>query len=206
MCGIAGLVDLSATRRAPPEMLDRMGCALFHRGPDDEGRFDGDGVGLINRRLSIIGLADGRQPMTNEDGSVVAVFNGELFDYPEAKRLLESRGHRFKTHCDAELIPHFWEEYREGMFERLRGQFALALCDRRQRCVVLARDRFGILPLYWSRPGRTFEGSIRSFTSSQCPDRPRASKESRRCSRGTIFASRSAQPRIGRLGSGPSGQ
>jgi asparagine synthase (glutamine-hydrolysing) len=151
MCGIAGLADLSGTRPLPAGVLDRMADALFHRGPDDEGGFESDGVGLVNRRLSIVGLADGRQPIASEDGHVVAVFNGELFDYPEAKHLLETKGHRFKTHCDAELIPHFWEEYREGMFERLRGQFALALYDRRQRCLVLAKDRFGILPLYWSR-------------------------------------------------------
>src|SRR4029450_8092659 len=132
MCGIAGLADLSGPRPLPAGVLDRMADALFHRGPDDEGSFEGDGVGLVNRRLSIVGLADGRQPIANEDGHIVAVFNGELFDYPGAKRLLETKGHRFKTHCDAELIPHFWEEYREGMFERLRGQFAFALYDRRQ--------------------------------------------------------------------------
>ena len=150
MCGIAGIIDVTGGRKVPPGVLDRMADALFHRGPDDEGRFEIDGVGFVNTRLSILGLGDGRQPMSNEDGSVVAVFNGEFFDYPEAKQLLETKGHRFKTHCDTELIPHLWEEYQEGMFERLRGQFALALYDRGQRCVVLARDRFGILPLYWT--------------------------------------------------------
>ena len=127
-----------------------MADALRHRGPDDEGYFAADGVGLASRRLSIVGLADGHQPIGNEDGSVVTVFNGELFDYPEVKSQLESKGHRFATHCDTELIPHLWEERQEGMFESLRGQFALAVYDRRRRRLVLARDRFGICPLFWS--------------------------------------------------------
>jgi asparagine synthase (glutamine-hydrolysing) len=164
MCGIAGLVDLSGTRTPPAAILRRMAGALAHRGPDDEGFFASAGVGLANRRLSIVGLEDGKQPLTNEDGSVVAVFNGELFDYPEAKRALEARGHRFRTHCDAELIPHLWEEHREGMFVRLRGQFAVALYDARERSVILARDRFGIVPLYWTRQ-RAAEGDWLLFSS-----------------------------------------
>ena len=112
------------------------------------------GLGLASRRLSIVGLADGRQPITNEDGSVSVVFNGELFDYPEMRGRLEGRGHRFATHCDTELIPHLWEDHGEGMFEHLRGQFALALWDQRQRRLILARDRFGICPLFWTRQGR----------------------------------------------------
>lgn len=154
MCGIAGLVDLSAERPLPPGALQRMADALFHRGPDDEGYLQRGGLGLANRRLSIVGLADGWQPVANEDGSVVAVFNGELFDYPEVKRVLEGRGHRFATHCDTELIPHLWEEYQEGMLERLHGQFALALFDAARRRVVLGRDRFGIIPLYWTVQSR----------------------------------------------------
>ena len=98
-----------------------------------------------------MGLADGRQPIGNEDRTILVVFNGELFDYPEKRKVLESRGHRFATHCDTELIPHLWEDYQEGMFEHLRGQFALALWDQRQRRLILARDRFGICPLYWTR-------------------------------------------------------
>src|SRR6185436_9852636 len=109
-----------------------------------------DGVGLANRRLSIVGLKDGRQPIYNEDRSVVVVFNGEFFDYPEVKTKLEAKGHQFRTHCDTEIIPHLWDDHQEGMFEHLRGQFALALWDRRRHCLILARDRFGICPLYWS--------------------------------------------------------
>jgi asparagine synthase (glutamine-hydrolysing) len=150
MCGIAGLVDLSGTRPLPSGALQRMAGALVHRGPDDDGYLQCDGVGFANRRLSIVGLADGRQPIANEDGTAIAVFNGELFNYPEVKRVLEGRGHRFSTHCDTELIPHLWEEHGEHMLERLHGQFALALYDSRQRRVILARDRFGIIPLYWT--------------------------------------------------------
>jgi asparagine synthase (glutamine-hydrolysing) len=125
--------------------------ALFHRGPDQDGFLEQPVLSLGSRRLSIVGLADGRQPISNEEGTIFVVYNGELFDYPEKRRVLEGRGHRFATHCDTELIPHLWEEYQEGMFEHLRGQFALALWDQRQCRLILARDRFGILPLYWTR-------------------------------------------------------
>jgi len=151
MCGIAGIVDLRGHRPVPAGRLRRMADAMVHRGPDDEGYFTTDGVGLANRRLSIVGLADGRQPITNEDGSVVVVFNGELFDYPELKAALETKGHRFSTHCDTELIAHLWEEHEDRLVDHLRGQFAFALWDQRRRRLVLARDRFGICPLYWSR-------------------------------------------------------
>ena len=151
MCGIAGIVDLRGNRPVPAGLLRRMADALIHRGPDDDGYFQADGLGLANRRLSIVGLADGRQPITNEDGSVVVVFNGELFDYPELKPVLEARGHRFATHCDTELIAHLWEEHQDQLFEHLRGQFAFAVWDQRRRRLVLARDRFGICPLFWSR-------------------------------------------------------
>ena len=151
MCGIAGIVDLRHQRSVPVDRLRRMADAMIHRGPDDDGYFEGAGLGLANRRLSIVGLADGRQPITNEDGSVVVVFNGELFEYPELKPVLEARGHRFATHCDTELIAHLWEDHQEGTFERLRGQFAVAVWDQRRRRLTLGRDRFGICPLYWSR-------------------------------------------------------
>src|SRR5436309_2740237 len=114
MCGIAGIVDLSGCRQVPPGALRRMADALVHRGPDDEGYFEGDHVALANRRLSIVGLADGHQPIGNEDASVIAVFNGEFFDYPEKKKALETKGHRFATRCDTELIPHLWEDHQEG--------------------------------------------------------------------------------------------
>ena len=151
MCGIAGIVDLSGQRPVPAGILQRMADAIIHRGPDEDGYFEAPGLGLANRRLSIIGLADGKQPLYNEDRSVAAVFNGEFFDYPEIKHKLQGRGHRFATHCDTELIPHLWEDHQEGMLGHLHGQFALACFDAKQRRLVLARDRFGICPLYWTR-------------------------------------------------------
>jgi asparagine synthase (glutamine-hydrolysing) len=127
-----------------------MADAIVHRGPDEDGYLEESGVGLANRRLSIVGLFDGKQPIYNEDGSVVTVFNGEFFDYPEVKARLEAKGHVFRTHCDTELIPHLWEDHQEGMFDHLRGQFAIAVWDRKRRVIVLARDHFGICPLYFS--------------------------------------------------------
>src|SRR5262249_61865831 len=106
------------------------------------------GMALVASRLSIVGMLDDRQPISNEDGSVTVVFNGELFDYPEVRAQLKARGHRLRTHCDTEILPHLWEDHGEGMLEQLRGQFAFALWDARQRRLVLARDRFGICPLY----------------------------------------------------------
>src|SRR5215472_2329186 len=102
-----------------------MAAALLHRGPDEGGFLERPGLGLASRRLSIVGLSDGRQPVANEDGSVSVFYNGELFDYPERRAALEGKGHRFATHCDTELIPHLWEDHGEEMFEHLRGQFAL---------------------------------------------------------------------------------
>jgi asparagine synthase (glutamine-hydrolysing) len=151
MCGIAGIIDLESRRPVPAGVLPAMAQALVHRGPDEDGFLEGPGLGLASRRLSIVGLADGRQPIANEDRSVHVVYNGELFDYVERRAELEARGHRFQTHCDTEVIPHLWEDHQEAMLERLRGQFALALWDRRRQRLVLARDRFGICPLYWTR-------------------------------------------------------
>jgi asparagine synthase (glutamine-hydrolysing) len=153
MCGIAGIIDLSASRPVPQGILKRMADAIIHRGPDEDGYLEEPGVGFANRRLSIVGLADGKQPIYNEDRSVVTVFNGEFFDYPEVKAKLEAKGHVFRTHCDTEIIPHLWEDHQEGMFGHLKGQFAIALWDRRRRCIILARDRFGICPLFFSTQG-----------------------------------------------------
>src|SRR5262245_29232934 len=151
MCGIAGMADLTGRRPVPDEALRAMQEALFHRGPDEGGVLVRPGLGLASRRLSIVGLADGQQPMSNEAGDVFVVYNGELFDYPELRADLQARGHRFRTRCDTEVLPHAWEEHGTGMFERLRGQFAFALWDARRRRLVLGRDRFGICPLYWTR-------------------------------------------------------
>lgn len=146
-------MDLAGRRSAPEGMVERMSRALIHRGPDEEGFLKLPGIALASRRLSIVGLADGQQPMSNEDKNVFVVFNGELFDFPEKRAELTSRGHRLHTHCDTEIIPHLWEESQEKMFERLRGQFAIALYDERRHQLTLGRDRFGISPLYWTRQG-----------------------------------------------------
>lgn len=150
MCGIAGMMDLTGRKPAPAEVVRRMAAAIVHRGPDDDGFFDRAEVSLGNRRLSIVGLADGKQPLANEDGSVHVVFNGELFDYPEQRKDLESRGHVFRTHTDTELLPHLYEEHGEKFFEKLRGQFAVALWDEREKRLLLGRDRWGICPLFWT--------------------------------------------------------
>ena len=153
MCGIAGIIDLTQQRAVPDKIVRRMARAIVHRGPDEEGFFFQPGVALASRRLSIVGLADGQQPVTNEEANVVVVFNGELFDHLEKRAELAARGHRLVKHCDTEVIPHLWEEHQRGMFERLRGQFAIALWDQRGRRLLLGRDRFGICPLYWTRQG-----------------------------------------------------
>jgi asparagine synthase (glutamine-hydrolysing) len=176
MCGIAGLVNLTGTGPVPAGVLRNMARAILHRGPDEDGFFEQEhAVGFASRRLSIVGLFDGRQPISNEDGQVTVVFNGELFDYPEVRAQLEGKGHRFRTHCDTELLPHLWEDHGEGMLEKLRGQFAVALWDQRRRQVILARDRFGICPLFWSRQGDwlLFASEIKALMASgMVPIRP----------------------------------
>jgi len=164
MCGIAGIVNLSGPAPVDAAALRRMADAIYHRGPDEDGEFSRPGLGMASRRLSIVGLADGRQPIYNEDRSIAVVFNGELFDYPERKADLQSRGHVFRTHCDTELLPHLWEEQGEDMLARLRGQFAFALWDERKQQLTIARDRFGICPLYWTRR-QTANGELLLFAS-----------------------------------------
>ena len=154
-----------------------MARAILHRGPDEEGFLVRPGLALAARRLSIVGLADGQQPVFNEDHSVSVVFNGELFDYVERREELKARGHQFVTHCDTELIPHLWEDHGEKMWERLRGQFAIALWDERKRQLQLGRDRFGIAPLFWTRQGdwllfaSEIKGLLASGMVSPRPDR-----------------------------------
>lgn len=147
MCGICGIVDPAA---APDlEVVGRMRERLVHRGPDDDGLFSDGPVALAARRLSIIDLHGGHQPIASEDGEVVVVQNGEIYNHRELRAELERAGHRFATACDTEALVHAYEEWGEGFLERLRGMFALAIWDRRQRRLLLARDRFGIKPLYY---------------------------------------------------------
>src|SRR3954451_15853494 len=151
MCGICGLV--SAERAADVEAVARMSGRLVHRGPDDDGLFCEGQAALAARRFSIIDLAHGHQPIENEDKSAVVVQNGEIYNYRALKRHLEGRGHRFATACDTEVLVHAYEEWGDSFLERLRGMFAIALWDKRRRRLLLARDRFGIKPLYYRHAG-----------------------------------------------------
>jgi asparagine synthase (glutamine-hydrolysing) len=147
MCGICGVV--SASGSVDPERIARMGATLVHRGPDSAGEFVDGAVALAARRLSIIDLETGDQPIANEDGTLHVVQNGELYNYRELRRELERAGHTFRTHGDTEVLLHLYEQHGDGFAERLRGMFAVAIWDSPRRRLVLARDRFGIKPLYY---------------------------------------------------------
>jgi asparagine synthase (glutamine-hydrolysing) len=150
MCGIVGIIDLNGKAGIPRELIARMNETQHHRGPDAGGLHFEPGVGLGHRRLSIIDLSTGQQPLFNEDGSVVVVFNGEIYNYqaliPELTRL----GHVFRTRSDTEVIVHAWEEWGEACVTRFRGMFAFALWDRNRQTLFLARDRLGVKPLYYA--------------------------------------------------------
>jgi asparagine synthase (glutamine-hydrolysing) len=148
MCGIAGIVHHDHHRPVAAATVHDMCAALQHRGPDDEGIHVADGVGLGMRRLSIIDLAGGHQPIFNEDRSKVIVFNGEIYNYRELRRDLIARGHEFRTQSDTEAVLHLYEDDGVRCVDRLRGMFAFAIWDSRAHSLFLARDRFGIKPLY----------------------------------------------------------
>jgi asparagine synthase (glutamine-hydrolysing) len=149
MCGICGVLRRGAD--ADPSALEAMNAALAHRGPDDQGTFVDGPAGLAARRLSIIDLEGGHQPIANEDATLHVVQNGEIYNHAELRRELEGRGHAFRTRCDTEVLVHLYEEHGPDFVERLRGMFAIALWDGRRRRLLLARDRFGIKPLYVHR-------------------------------------------------------
>jgi asparagine synthase (glutamine-hydrolysing) len=152
MCGIFGAVGSNIRR----EEVERSTNLLSHRGPDDFGCFMGEGVGLGHRRLSIIDLEGGHQPMFNEDRSLCIVFNGEIYNFPDLEAHLISKGHQFRTRSDTEAIVHAYEEWGEECVQRLRGMFAFAIWDTRQSKLFLARDRFGIKPLFYGEHGDKF--------------------------------------------------
>ncbi|MBI4609209.1 MAG: asparagine synthase (glutamine-hydrolyzing) [Candidatus Rokubacteria bacterium] len=152
MCGIAGIASFGG-RPVSVDEVRAMCDALVHRGPDDNGFYAGPGVALGMRRLSIIDLETGRQPIRNEDGSVWVVFNGEIYNFRELRRELEQRGHRFYTATDSETIVHLYEEDGARCVEKMRGMFAFAVWDARRRQLLLARDRLGIKPLYYAELG-----------------------------------------------------
>lgn len=149
MCGIAGIARRDGPAPSVP-VLERMAAALYHRGPDGYGLYTGARVGLAHARLSIIDVVGGAQPLTNEDGAIVVIFNGEIYNYVELRRELAALGHRFRTESDTEVLVHGWEEWGEEMLHRLNGQWAIALHDRRDGSLFLARDRFGIQPLFYA--------------------------------------------------------
>jgi len=160
MCGIAGLVSSQGLTPQDRELVHAMLCSLAHRGPDDEWSLADDRAIVGARRLSIIDLDSGRQPVTNEDGSVWVTQNGEIYNYVELRIELERRGHVFSTQGDTETIVHLYEEHGERFVDHLRGMFAIAIWDRRERRLLLARDRLGKKPLYWRlAQGRLTYGS-----------------------------------------------
>jgi asparagine synthase (glutamine-hydrolysing) len=147
MCGICGIA--SSRDAIDPERLRAMTGTLVHRGPDSEGAHVDGPVGIAARRLAIIDLTGGDQPIANEDGNVVVVQNGEVYNYRELMHELERAGHRFRTRCDTEVLVHGYEQWGAKLWERLRGMFAVAVWDAPARTLTLARDRFGIKPLYY---------------------------------------------------------
>jgi asparagine synthase (glutamine-hydrolysing) len=150
MCGIVGKINFDRDHPVAPQEMAQMAATLAHRGPDGEGTWVEGNVGLAHRRLSIIDLSCGaNQPMSNEDGSVWITFNGEIYNFQELRQELELRGHTFRTHSDTEVIVHAYEDYGRDCVERLRGMFALAIWDRRDRTLFLARDRVGKKPLFY---------------------------------------------------------
>src|SRR5262249_25696286 len=171
MCGIAGVV--SATRESNiNEALVRQMCdQIVHRGPDDEGIYVADGAGLGMRRLSIIDLAGGHQPIFNEDRSAWIVYNGEMYNFPELYKELVSRGHQFRTKSDTEVIIHLYEEMGSDFVQRIRGMFGLAIYDKTKRKLILARDRLGKKPIHYAlHKGKLYFASEIKSILAVCPE------------------------------------
>jgi asparagine synthase (glutamine-hydrolysing) len=151
MCGILGFINPDQQQRADEQTARAMAAAIIHRGPDDEGFYFNKHVALGMRRLSIIDLAGGQQPISNEDGSVWVVFNGEIYNFAELRAQLSKRGHQFRTHSDTEVIVHLYEDYGDELVQHLNGMFAFALWDERRQRLLIARDRMGEKPLYFTQ-------------------------------------------------------
>lgn len=162
MCGIAGFINTSKDKN---KVIKAMTDKIIHRGPDAEGFYVDNDIALGHRRLSIIDLSKGDQPIYNEDKSVVVIFNGEIYNYLELKTELKKKGHKFKTNCDTEVLVHGYEEWKENMPKKLRGMFAFAIYDIKNKTLFLARDNFGIKPLYYYENNNTFmfASEIKSF-------------------------------------------
>ena len=171
MCGIAGFIDAQCSYDNAVQLIDRMCKVIRHRGPDDQGVWVGDGMAVGMRRLSIIDLVGGHQPIFNEDQSVLVVFNGEIYNYRELRHLLEERGHHFQTTSDTEAIVHAYEEYGDDCVKQLRGMFTFAIWDRKRQRLLAARDRFGKKPLnyYWDGQRLIFGSEIKSLLEAAIP-------------------------------------
>ncbi len=155
MCGITGIVQLDG-QKAPLELLQKMTSCIAHRGPDAEGFKQLGAAALGHRRLSIIDLSGGAQPLCNEDETVWIAFNGEIYNFPELRVELENKGHKFRTHSDTETIVHAYEEWGEECPQKLRGMFAFAIFDSKTQTLFLARDRLGKKPLLYANTGKEF--------------------------------------------------
>jgi asparagine synthase (glutamine-hydrolysing) len=153
MCGICGFYEYQNHEPADRQILGDMLNVIHHRGPDDSGVYLDKDLAIGMRRLSIIDLSGGKQPIRNEDGSVVTVFNGEIYNYQSLREQLESRGHRLATASDTEVIVHLYEDFGEECVQHLRGMFGFAVWDTRKRRLLVARDRLGIKPLYYAQAG-----------------------------------------------------
>ncbi len=147
---LPGFSILSVTASLIRNLLQAMNQSQFHRGPDEGGEFLEPGVALAHRRLSIIDLSSGQQPMHSADGKVCVVYNGEIYNFGELARELKQCGYQFRTRCDTEVILYAWQEWGEACVERFRGMFAFALYDKTRQCLFLARDRLGVKPLFFS--------------------------------------------------------
>ena len=155
MCGICGIFYPDRQQRVDRDLLAAMNQQIAHRGPDDDGFYVRDNIGLAMRRLSIIDVQTGHQPISNEDESLWIVFNGEIYNHRELRQDLETRGHRYRTRSDTETIVHLYEQYGNDCVQHLRGMFAFAIWDQNRRRLFLARDRMGVKPLYYRYDGKS---------------------------------------------------
>jgi asparagine synthase (glutamine-hydrolysing) len=173
MCGIAGVLYADPARPVSPGILEAMGQAIAHRGPDGAGYLHEPGLGLVHRRLSIIDIDGGAQPLGNEDGSIQVVFNGEIYNFQDLRRRLEAKGHVFRTRSDTEVLVHLYEEEGSGLVDNLRGMYAFALWDRPNRRLLLARDRLGIKPFYIYRDSEKllFGSELKAILACPCVER-----------------------------------
>ena len=165
MCGICGKLYYDAEKHVAPDMIQQMMDIIVHRGPDGEGKYLSGPVGLGHRRLAIIDLNRGAQPMCNEDKTVWIVFNGEIYNFRSLREELVQKGHRFSSTSDTEAVLHAYEEYGVDCLSRLQGMFAFALWDEKDKTLLLARDRVGIKPLYYYDSGKSivFGSEIKSL-------------------------------------------